>query len=1233
MPDWTKEQLKAIRKRNSRMLVSAAAGSGKTAVLSERILRRIADPADPVDVDSLLVMTFTKAAAAEMRSRILKGIEEELDRTDADKFPGKSERLKRQAMLTDCAKITTIDSFCLSVIRENVDRTGLDPSFRVGTEEELQLLKNDVLNEVLENCYQKADNAFLSFADSYASGKTDRKLGELILSVYTFAQSTPWPEEWYEKQKENTETDCKKGWEESDWIRYLLDETKLFAQETIRKLDSAVIVCEEADGPSAYRSTLLSDRAKFEALQKSRNYREARKALRNFQPWDRLSRNPKTTDEGKKNSVKAVRDLYKAQTVNSYAEKFSAQGDEEIASDLACTAGAVLTLLLLTQEFEEAFSLKKREKNLVDFNDLEHMALDILWDREENGQREKSAAAKEYASEFREIYVDEYQDSNAVQEMLIRAIEHGEVFMVGDVKQSIYSFRQARPELFMEKYLNYQKDADDLTDGERNEENKGQDTRIDLSKNFRSRESVIESTNCVFRKLMAKSLGGVDYDADAELKFGAAFPSYSEEEKIRGAGETELLLCDTGSSSVYGQNDRETEALMIAGKIRSLTDPERGMVVFDQKNNTYRKAEYSDIVILLRSQKGWAETFVNVLTEEGIPAYAQTNTGYFDTLEVKTILSILAVIDNPLQDIPLAAYLLSPVIGMTQTDLAEMTVFGQQEEKKKEQTEPGRKLYCLYGFLTDEAEKGTDPVRREKANRAVNVLRKYAALSVTVKLSELIRRIYDETGYLSYASALPAGNIRRANLEMLLEKADTFSDTGYRGLFHFIRYIENLKKYDTDFGEASLLGENDNTVCIMSIHRSKGLEFPICIVAGMNKKFNLQDTGGSIILDQKLGIGAEMTDSEKHVKGSTLKKNVIAYRMKSECLGEELRILYVAMTRAKEKLILTGICRNISGQTDKADAKGKDCGMTDVRSAQSELDWILMAYAADEKNCCMREEIIPADTVIKKEKGKRSGSKEVKRELEEWKKEPASSRESSSFLCFRYPHGEDVNLHAKLSVSELKQKLQREDEGEAEVVSFIPEEETESGNGAKEEANSLNGEKTEISAVSRGTVYHRIMEKTDYSLVTDMPSFLAFIGTLREKKIFSEEEIAAVDLRDFVPWFQSPLRKRMADAAEKNKLKRESQFVMTIPAREVDLSLSTEETVLIQGVMDAYWEEEDGHLVLVDYKTDHVFSEEELIRRYRIQLDYYAKALEMMKKRTVSERFIWSFALGKAVSL
>ena len=881
--NWTREQSRVIESRGKNLLVSAAAGSGKTAVLVERIIRMVTEGENPAGIDELLVMTFTNAAAAEMRERIAAAIEQRL-REDP-----KNGHLQMQATLVHHAQITTIDSFCLNVIREHFHLLDLDPAFRIGDEGELLLMRADVMAELLEDAYASGGSRFEQFVETFAQGKTDAGIEDYIMQVYHFSQSNPYPEQWI--------ADCRKELADEQsgpWMEFLLQDLKRQAAELRIQMEDASDICRDDEFLCAYEPAFLEDVFLLKRLSEAEDF-PAFHGLLTEAGFGRLAAvRSREVDPEKKAYVTGCRDRVKT-AIKKMKELYAFDTLENMFADLEGTREATGVLLDLAEQFAERFQAKKRDKNLVDFNDLEHEALKVLIQVREDGTHIYTDAADELSMQYREVLVDEYQDSNLVQEELLKAVsrerfgQHN-VFMVGDVKQSIYRFRLARPELFLEKYHAYPSEP---------EEN-GPDLKIELHQNFRSRDTVLTGINDIFYRIMTENLGNIRYTEDAALHPGAVFAEAAEPERVGGLSE--LLMVDTGDEALAGLDEetadytaKELEAKLIAAKIREMTDPEHGFLVWDKKageGGGYRTAQFrsSDLVILLRSTAGWTETLLQILLNEGIPAYAESRMGYFNTLEVETVLSMLAVIDNPMQDIPLAAVLKSPVVGMSDRELATMMADYRSCADKGQD----RGIYAA-------------AVRWERLNGFFEKLEQFRLLASYLPIHELIYRLYEETGYYDYVSVMPAGETRRANLDMLVEKASEYEKTSYKGLFHFIRYIENLKKYNSDFGEASTVGEEDNTVRIMSIHKSKGLEFPVVFLAGMGKKFNRQDVYGKVLIDPELGIAADYLDAEHRVKTSTIKKNVLRRKMELDSLGEELRVLYVAMTRASEKLCLSAI--------------------------------------------------------------------------------------------------------------------------------------------------------------------------------------------------------------------------------------------------------------------------------------------------------------------------------------
>ena len=1226
--NWTKEQKAVIESRNRNLLVSAAAGSGKTAVLVERIIRMITEGENPLDIDQLLVMTFTKAAADEMRERVLLAVDEKL------KEDPENGHLQMQAAMIPYARITTIDSFCLGIIREHYNQLDIDPAFRVGDEGELLLLRGSVMEQLLEDYYEAGDEEFSRFVETYATGKSDRGIEDHIMAVYNFSGSNPWPEKWLEaceKELEDYEEGSDDRLMETEWMRFLMWDVAMQTGEFCAQLKEALAVCDEENGPAAYIPMLTSDLRMLQAIGNAKDYGCLNELLGSAS-FDRLaSIRSKEIDADKKSFVTGCRDRIK-KAVGKLRDLYCFESIETVVRDLKGTSGAVRMLLRLAGEFHDRYQEAKQEKNLMDFGDLEHYALEVLLEETDEGERTPSAAADELSRQFEEILVDEYQDSNDVQEALIHAISRERfgtpnVFMVGDVKQSIYKFRLARPELFLKKYESYPRED-------------GLYQTIELHQNFRSRDSVLSGINEVFYQIMTKGLGGILYTEDAALHPGAVFEP--TEETV--GGKLELHMVNTGGGLLKqleadpadDYTSREMEAKLIAARMKELINPETGLKIWDKKEKRYRTACYGDMVILLRSLSGFAEDFVNILMNEGIPAYAERRTGYFTAIEVETVLCFLSIIDNPMQDIPLAAVLKSPIVGATDEELARlMAVFKRTAKKGQDRGIYGAWMYYLENCPEDERE---GELYRKLAAFS-DELAEYRRIAGYLSIHELLYIIYENTRYYDYIAAMPAGEARQANLDMLVEKASAYEKTSYSGLFHFIRYIENLKKYDTDFGEAALAGD-ENTVRILSIHKSKGLEFPVVFLAGMGKKFNKQDLYGKILIDPDLGIATDYLDLELRVKTPTLKKNVLRRRLELEALGEELRVLYVAMTRAKEKLIMTGTDRYLDKKLERFSDIKRTAGQipfTILSTADSFLDWLLMSLSGK-----LSESALLSDA------GAETGLMTVRSysvadlvgvEIEHQAEKKLSKEELLNFDCariydeayaagissafaYRYPHTADIGLHTKLSVSELKKQGQLIDEEESTFLPTIPA-------FLLEES----GKKDQGGGAFRGTAYHRALELLNFPGMKTISDVEMALDTFRREKYMDEESLSLLDAGILWNFLSSPLGRRMSAAQAKGLLYKEQQFVIGIPAREMEVC-SSDELVLIQGIIDAYMEEEDG-LVLIDYKTDHVVRGREslLTERYGIQLEYYKRALEQMTGKKVTEKIIYSLTLQEEIVL
>lgn len=1289
---WTTEQQQVIDLRNRNILVSAAAGSGKTAVLVERIVKIITDKNHPVDIDHLLIVTFTNAAAAEMRERIGNAIEKALDEQ-----PG-NEHLLRQLTLIHNAQITTIDSFCLYVVRNHFHEIDLEPNFRIGDEGELKLLREDVLGRVLEQNYEEPSEAFSDFVEGYASGRTDAALNEMILQLYEFSRSYPWPEKWLDSFVGIYRIENREELDRAEWLAPLTQNIRFVLKDCEQLLKQALAITQQDDGPDMYEKAVQSDLEKYEGLSRLTSFCELSGALSDIK-YDRLaSSRGFEGDPDKLELVKSLREQAK-DVVKKLCRQYFFCSPEMMIEQLERTEPMLEEVVRLTKQFADEFAAAKRRKNLVDFHDVEHFALQILVD-EETEKAKKTA--EEFRDTFEEIMIDEYQDSNEVQETLLRSIsreERGEnnIFMVGDVKQSIYRFRLARPELFMKKYDSYSL-----------EESTTQ--RIDLHKNFRSREEVLTCTNDIFYKIMARSLGNVEYDAEAALYPGASYP-------VSADFIPEILLADSNDELLEDTEltDKKTlEAKIVAEEIKHLmkTQP-----VTDKEAGTLRAARYSDIVILLRSLSGWADSLVEVLNENGIPAHTVSSTGYFSTVEVQTVLSMLRLLDNPRQDIPMAAVLRSPMAGLTDEELAVLRLedgsvpfheavlelaeglYEEDGQKEISDSEADSEADQKQGRNADG--KKEDDIETTAHRKLLKFYKKYRQLRQLVPdtpIHELIEIILRETGYGHYVAAMPAGNRRTANLNMLLEKAAAYEKTSYKGLFHFVRYIDELQKYDVDFGEADMVGENEDVVRIMSIHKSKGLEFPIVIVSGMGKNFNKQDTRSKMVLHPELGIGLDYMDGKKRIKSPTIAKKAIAKQIDLENLGEELRVLYVALTRAKEKLILTGTLKDAPEKLEffrqQAALYAHSSDTTAIpyltrESAAGYLDWILPAVLSYGDKYPVRI-VEAAELVLDEVENQLEQNENLTERIVEI--EAADTQlvgQLKQRFSQRYPYQTDILRKNKYSVSELKHRAMREKfeaEQEETIPAFLEEPVTptiplfiqrqgivgqEAQNKAQDagqEAESKAEQKIESNTANRGalrgTAVHRVMECYDF---TSEKSVQEQMDAMEKEEKITADMRTLVKERIVADFVSSETGKRMALAQRMGALYREKPFVMGFTEEELENygfgagaqmienevqtenaqqeivlenvsrenHMHEEDLTLIQGIIDVFWIEDDGITVL-DYKTDRVDTAQELIDRYATQLKLYADALERVfaaRKMKVKEILIYSFRLEKLISI
>ena len=1264
---FTEDQQRVIDLRNCNILVSAAAGSGKTAVLVERIVELVSgsgcDSARAVDIDRLLIVTFTNAAAAQMRERITKALS---DRVEAEPD---NEHIKKQLMLIHNAKIMTIHSFCLYLIKNHFNDIGLDPDFRTADEGEIRLLKQEVLSELLEEQFALGRQEFTDCVEYFAYDGREKWLEELIERLYTFSGSYPFPEKWLRQHRMDYHVETFEELVKTEWFAGMMQEISALLQECKEQEKAALKVCEEPDGPYFYAVALEQDQELLAGLEQelasvvqtasepeqsvasaemdssvAKDAFEALAARVQGISYARMA--PKKDDSvsaEKRELVKAMRERVKS-LLGTLSEKYFVSGPKQWLAECRQADAALCELVDLALLFGERLTEKKREKNLLDFEDMEHLALQILLKEEENGQMVPSDTALEYREQFVEILIDEYQDSNLVQEFLLQSIsgeDDGRFnrFMVGDVKQSIYKFRLARPELFLEKFATYQKED-------------GNCVRVDLKQNFRSRHEVTDCVNDLFLQLMHRELGGVEYDADAALYPAAQFPeadgeaadarekdvALGSEEKqgsavpVSTACEASIArspyepeLCIAAISGEKGEDPKELEAKMIAGKIREIVGK---LPVRDSESGQLRPARYQDIVILLRTTSGWDETFKKILEENAIPVFVTSKTGYFAATEVQTVLNFLRVLNNPLQEIPLFGVLKSVLFGFGDTQLATLRALDETGK---------RCLYDCVKLAAGEGESGegsvgygrgsngADASLREKCCSFLSFLNRYREYAVYLPIHKLMEQFLEETGYLYTVSALPGGVQRRINVEMLLTRAESFEKTSYSGLFHFIRYMEQLEKYDIDYGETGASDENADVVRIMSIHKSKGLEFPVCFVSGLSKRFNRQDSVAPVLMDMDLGLAIDWVDPTARIRHTTLKKNVLARKLNADSMGEELRVLYVALTRAEEKLILTGTCKEDKLPQEDATQGAYGYSALRLQEASSYYDLVLPAWQSVGRRLqiCTQEELLQAE-LVRASLGYNSRQKL----FEEAGKEPEAAELA---LCERlqkpYAHENLAGLFVKTTVSELKKEGMQEEAAEGlelfpeeEVVPYLPQ--------------FVREQEETVSGTTRGSAYHRLLEIFPFERQETWTAekIRTVIEECKADRRLSEEYAAAINVYKIRAFLQTPLAARMAKAARSNRLHREQPFVLGLSANRLNTDFPEDETVLIQGIIDVYLEEEDG-IVLADYKTDLVKDPKELILRYRVQLDYYEEALVRLTGKCVKEKLIYSFGLEQEITL
>lgn len=1232
---WTDEQLQAINTRGCNLLVAAAAGSGKTAVLVERIIKIVTDKNNPVDIDRLLVVTFTNAAAAEMRERIAAAITKELERNPS------STNLQKQLTLLSRANITTMHSFCLDIIKNNFHTIDLDPSFRIGDETEGTLLKSEIIDDMFEDLYDKEDKEFLNLVEAYGGSKDDRKLKDIILDLYRFSMSGPWPEKWLKDKAEDFNINTISDLDNTEWVQVLKGDINMEIDSFINMYHNAIDIISSTEGIESYLDVFNDELSLLINLKDSLSnglteiYNSVSKI--SFGRLKSIRKNNVSNPEAQ-DFVKGIRDQVKKK-INGLKEDIFSMSPEEMLYGIKSSYPFIKKLSDITLEFTKRFSDKKRDKNMLDFNDLEHLALKILINYEIDNI-EPSKVALKFREFFDEILVDEYQDSNNVQESIINLVsrkntDNPNVFMVGDVKQSIYRFRQAKPELFLEKYNTYSKQ-------------KGSVNRvIQLYKNFRSRREIINGVNFIFKQVMSNAVGELEYTDDEALNLGADFKEVKELDSYTG-GPIELHILDKNEKlediDLVDEEDIDSinlEARIVSKRINELmSDSNKDKFkVLDKETGEYRQLKYKDIVILLRATKNWAEIFLDELGLEGIPVYADTGSGYFESIEIRTIMSLLKVIDNPLQDVPMIAVLKSPFMGFTAEELGDIRMVNKEK-------------YFYENIIQIINEENNISLElKEKCNRVVNLINKWRDKSLYMPIDEFIWYLYMDTSYYGYVGAMPNGVLRQANLKILFQRAKQYEQTSFKGLFNFINFINKLRKSSGDMGSAKILGENEDVVRIMSIHKSKGLEFPVVFLAGSGKQFNLMDLNNSILHHDDLGFGPEYVDLEKRISYSTLPKDAIKKKIRLETLSEEMRILYVAFTRAKEKLIITGTVNNIDKTVEKwvnsASIEKENIAASEVLKGKSYLDWVGMALCQHKDGEVLREKSSEFNDIVKDDLSTwniKIWSKydfTVDKKIEVVDEFPVDKnlfidfkaetvdKEIERRLSYKYKFNELTTLKSNFSVSDLKKNNyeEREENNREDLFSekivikprFLQEERG-------------------LSGAERGTAMHFVMQKIDYDRVDSIKQIKNQLEEMFDDELLTEAEFKSINPFKILNFFKSDIGVRLLNVYRKGGvIHRELPFYINVKVTEVKDSIPKElenEEVRLQGIIDLFFEEND-EVILIDYKTDYIEknAEEEMNRKYKVQLDYYTDALERITGKKVVSRYLYLFYLEREIEI
>ena len=1209
---WTNEQQAAIDSRGQTLLLSAAAGSGKTAVLVERIIRRLLDKEYPIDITELLVVTFTKAAAAEMRDRIGTALMKALSET-------KDPRVERQLALLPSAQISTLHAFCQHVIRKYFYTIDLDPAFSIAGEEELNLLRRQVLEDVFLSYYEDDEKASILYplADMFGSDRGDDILMDTVSRMYTYARSLAWPEHWLKEAARAYDVAPDAVIDDMVWAGPIKDAVRRILEEDARLYDGVLYHLRQREAFAPACDTFVAEQAALRQAAQARSWNDLSRFVRAID-FPRLKSLRKLSDDDKAvwERCKKVRDDVKKDVIKTLQAVYFSATPEEWLDGMRAMKPIMDGLVTLTLDFAKAYGAAKKEKGWIDFSDLEHFCLQILLAPDASPEHPvPSAAAEELRSQYEEVFIDEYQDTNGVQELITRLVSgEDNRFMVGDIKQSIYRFRLADPTLFLEKYQSFSRDE------------KAVQRCIDLGRNFRSVPVVLDAVNAVFSRAMTAEAAGMDYGEREKLYAGRQAPD--DERWIGGPVEVDIVPTPSDEEDDDGSTAFEKECRFIAGRIGELLASGR---MAARKDGTLEPLSYRHIVVLLRSMAGKADVLIQALQEGGIPSYAEQSGGYFAAVEVQVMLALLRCIDNPEQDLAMAAVLRSPLVGLDETALAGVRLAGD-----------GTLWQNLPAFVASLPD-GVD--EKEDLQQFMAAFDSWRTYSRRHGVAELLQRLYDDTAYVDFVGAMPGGDVRQANLKALYDRARQYEEAGFRGLFRYLQLMDKMKEDGLDLAPAKVVSEKEDVVRIMSIHKSKGLEFPVVFVADMGKAFNRRDTQDQILFHNRLGIGLKQYDPEWRMSYPTLIWSGIAAQLRWEGTAEEERILYVAMTRARDQLILTGHSSHIDRDWQRWTSR------LNPAQAKSYFDWVMPAALAPfgakadadyaRPGAAWQDAIwqvriaraVPAGTV-------EEGAYDGEPRLEALRRGDLTGTPVPSWLdeqlSWQYAYPQAVRTAAKFSVSEVKRRYQElhSDELQDEADLSVPSAAVIPPAPGEDDAFAalppwLAGEEAAVSGAQRGTALHKALQYITPAADQTTATLRREIDAFVRQGLLSREEAKLVYVPVLAAFCQSDIGRRMAESPE---LHREYPFTVLLAGGDPLPETETGEQILIQGVIDCLFCEDDAW-ILVDYKSDRLETADAFRSRYAVQLALYKRAVEQITHRPVEETYIYSLHLQQEIRL